>query len=37
MIGKRVSRHMNESGMLKEQGKTKEEASEFMHHFSPQI
>lgn len=29
--------HMNESGMLKEQGKTKEEAREFMHHFFPDL
>ncbi|MGM0307759.1 hypothetical protein IGK15_000814 [Enterococcus sp. AZ045] len=29
--------HMNESGMLKEQGKTKEEAREFTHQFFPDL
>ncbi|PTO38479.1 transcriptional regulator [Enterococcus mundtii] len=30
-------KHMSESGMLKEQGKTKEEAREFMHQFFPDL
>ncbi|MBO0461015.1 MULTISPECIES: zinc ribbon domain-containing protein [Enterococcus] len=30
-------KHMSESGMLKEQGKTKEEAREFMQGFFPEL